>query len=29
MLFRWVRAEHHPQPQTRVVKVAELAQVGK
>ena len=24
MCFRWVRAEHHPQPRTRVVKVSEL-----
>jgi hypothetical protein len=28
MLFRWVRAESHPQPQTRVVKLAELAAGG-
>jgi hypothetical protein len=25
MLFRWIRAELHPQPQTRVVKLTELA----
>jgi hypothetical protein len=25
MCFRWVRAEHHPVPATRVVKLAELA----
>jgi hypothetical protein len=24
MCFRWIRAEHHPQPQTRVVKLSEL-----
>jgi hypothetical protein len=29
MLFRWVRAESHPQPQTRVVKLSQLAEVGK
>jgi hypothetical protein len=25
MCFRWIRAEEHPQPQCRVVKVSELA----
>ncbi len=24
MCFRWIRADEHPQPQTRVVKLAEL-----
>ncbi len=28
MCWRWVRADHHPQPSTRVVKVAELAELA-
>ncbi len=29
MSFRWIRAESHPQPQTRLVKLAELRAAGR
>ncbi|MCB9753758.1 MAG: DUF1214 domain-containing protein [Myxococcales bacterium] len=29
MCFRWVRAEHHPQPQTRVLTIAALAELAR